>query len=480
MPEASLYGTKRGLVARGHDKREGIDYDEVFAPVARIEAIRLFLAFASYMGFLVYQLDVKSAFLYGEIEEEVYVTQPKGFEDPYFPKHVYRVVKALYGLHQAPRAWYARLSTFLLQFTFKKRTATTPYEAAKTKLKDETDPPVNVHLYRSMIGSLMYLTASRPDIMLPCKKYGTIVATSSTEASMFCMLADVLKFFGFGTRVDYGRYGVLWGYNFLVICNVVNTVLVVHYPADRVVIFHAGRFGSGCTTGSAVVIFPVEIGFSDGVLGSAGCLFLLSTMGIFWLLDGTLSAAIVTWFSAGSIPSCDKSPMAALQHKDDHNRIAYLGRERGSEDLQFSSGYWDHSPLIATIDGREVVVTESLIRAQLQLDDANGIFDMQIDEIFAGMGAIGPMAGTLENFQVPLPQPLFAYRLIKWLLGPKSAACEEIPLTPPMLAIAAAGDAADEQNVAANEAAGSTAEAHPAPHSPPFSPVRNFKTGEEP
>ncbi|GJU17962.1 putative ribonuclease H-like domain-containing protein [Tanacetum coccineum] len=82
--------------------------------------IRLFLAFASYMGFLVYQMDVKSAFLYGEIEEEVYVTQPKGFEDPYFPKHVYRVVKALYGLHQAPRAWYERLSAFLLQHNYRR------------------------------------------------------------------------------------------------------------------------------------------------------------------------------------------------------------------------------------------------------------------------------------------------------------------------------------------------------------------------
>ncbi|GJR99808.1 putative ribonuclease H-like domain-containing protein [Tanacetum coccineum] len=113
---------KARLVAQGHRQEEGIDYDEVFAPVARIEAIRMFLAFASYMGFLVFQMDVKSAFLYGEIEEEVYVTQPKGFEDPYFPKHVYRVVKALYGLHQAPRAWYARLSAFLLQHNYRRGT----------------------------------------------------------------------------------------------------------------------------------------------------------------------------------------------------------------------------------------------------------------------------------------------------------------------------------------------------------------------
>ncbi|GJT64341.1 putative ribonuclease H-like domain-containing protein [Tanacetum coccineum] len=266
---------KARLVAQGHRQEEGIDYDEVFAPVARIEAIRLFLAFASYMGFLVYQLDVKSAFLYGEIEEEVYVTQPKGFEDPYFPKHVYRVVKALYGLHQAPRAWYERLSAFLLQHNYRRgtidktlfikkdsrdillvqvyvddiifgstnkawceefevlmqgefemsamgemsfflglqvkqlpdgifisqdkyvkdiltkfdmdsvRPAITPYEAAKTKLKDESDPPVNVHLYRSMIGSLMYLTASRPDIMFAvsaCSRHQVTPLTSHLNA----------------------------------------------------------------------------------------------------------------------------------------------------------------------------------------------------------------------------------------------------------------------------------------------------------
>nr|GFA26448.1 hypothetical protein [Tanacetum cinerariifolium]GFA35107.1 hypothetical protein [Tanacetum cinerariifolium] len=93
---------KARLVAQGHRQEEGIDYDEVFAHVGRIEAIRILLAFTSYTGFIVYQMDVKSAFLYGTINEEVYVTQPLGFVDPKFPNKVYKVVKALYGLHQAP------------------------------------------------------------------------------------------------------------------------------------------------------------------------------------------------------------------------------------------------------------------------------------------------------------------------------------------------------------------------------------------
>ncbi|GJR62653.1 putative ribonuclease H-like domain-containing protein [Tanacetum coccineum] len=219
----TIIKNKARLVAQGYRQEEGVDYDEVFAPVARIEAIRLFLAFASFMGFTVYQMDVKSAFLYGNITEEVYVKQPPGFEDPAHPNKVYRVVKALYGLHQAPRAWYERLSTFLLKhgyrrgaidktlfikkdrrdimlvqvyvddiifgstkssmvkdfedlmqkefkddFHFDFRTikpASTPIEAHKSLGKDEEGEDVDVHLYRSMIGCLMYLTASRPDIM---------------------------------------------------------------------------------------------------------------------------------------------------------------------------------------------------------------------------------------------------------------------------------------------------------------------------
>ncbi|GJU28120.1 retrovirus-related pol polyprotein from transposon TNT 1-94 [Tanacetum coccineum] len=121
--ERGVFVRNKGrLVAQGYKQEEGIYYDEVFSPVARMKAIRLFLAFASFMGFIVYQMDIKSAFLYGTIDEEVYVSQPPGFVDPDHPKKVYKVVKALYGLHQAPRAWYATLSTFLEKHGYKRGT----------------------------------------------------------------------------------------------------------------------------------------------------------------------------------------------------------------------------------------------------------------------------------------------------------------------------------------------------------------------
>ncbi|GJX05736.1 putative ribonuclease H-like domain-containing protein [Tanacetum coccineum] len=154
------------MVAQGYIQEEGIDYDEVFAPVVKIEAIRLFLAYASFKDFVVYQIDVKSTFLYGKIEEEVYVCQPPGFEDPDFPDRVYKVEKAMYRLHQAPRAWYETLSTYLLDNGFQRgkidktlfikwhkdefygrtyillgitkvKTTSTPIETQKPLLKDE-------------------------------------------------------------------------------------------------------------------------------------------------------------------------------------------------------------------------------------------------------------------------------------------------------------------------------------------------------
>ncbi|KAJ9567388.1 LOW QUALITY PROTEIN: hypothetical protein OSB04_003354 [Centaurea solstitialis] len=247
-----VIGTK--WIFRNKTDERGIDYDDVFAPVARIEVIRLFLAFTSYKRFKVYQMDVKSAFLYGTIDEEVYVSQPPGFEDPKYPDKVYKLRKALYGLHQAPRAWYDTLSSYLLENKFErgvidktlfiKRTKTdmllvqiymissldqqgmmhkkfkmssigeltfflglqvkqkadgifinqskyvasmlqkfglndakpanTPMETHKHLTADVEGEEVDVHNYRSMIGSLMYLTTSRPDIMFVvcvCARY---------------------------------------------------------------------------------------------------------------------------------------------------------------------------------------------------------------------------------------------------------------------------------------------------------------------
>ncbi|GKC41838.1 putative ribonuclease H-like domain-containing protein, partial [Tanacetum coccineum] len=241
---------KARLVAQGFRQEEGIDYDEVFAPVARIEAIRLFLVFASYIGFTVYQMDVKSEFLYGTIKEEVYVHQPPGFVDPAHPNKVYKVIKALYGLHQAPRAWYETLSSFLMENGFRRdtidktlfikkkksdimlvqvyvddiifgstkksmctefeelkkqpdgifisqdkyvadilkkfdflsiRTTTTPIESNKPLVKDEDGVDVDVHVYMSMIGSLMYLTASRLDIMFTVCAFSRFQATSKAS-----------------------------------------------------------------------------------------------------------------------------------------------------------------------------------------------------------------------------------------------------------------------------------------------------------
>ncbi|KAI3667612.1 hypothetical protein L6452_42678 [Arctium lappa] len=273
---------KARLVAKGYCQQEGIDYDETFAPVARIEAIRIFLAYAAHKNFTVYQMDVKSAFLNGVLHEEVYVAQPEGFIDPHHPDHVYVLDKALYGLKQAPRSWYETLTKFLLASGFKKGTVDTTLflkrqgddliliqiyvddiifgstnpkfcknfsKIMETKfemsmmgelnfflglqvkqlpegifinqakyIKDilkkfnmsdssvmktpmatgtllDADPsgkPVDQKVYRSMIGSLLYLTASRPNIMFAtcfCARY-----QSNPKESHLTAVKRILKY----------------------------------------------------------------------------------------------------------------------------------------------------------------------------------------------------------------------------------------------------------------------------------------------
>ncbi|KAI3819665.1 hypothetical protein L1987_13511 [Smallanthus sonchifolius] len=266
---------KARLVAQGYTQEEGIDYDEVFAPVARLEAIQIFLAYAASKNFMIYQMDVKSAFLYGKIGEEVYVKQPPGFVDPAHPNKVLKLDKALYGLHQAPRAWYETLSGYLLSNNFRRgaidqtlfikdeggeillvqiyvddiifgstrkklckdfevlmhskfemssmgelnfflglqvkqvpngifisqskyvksilerfkmadcSAARTPMQVHNQLSPDKEGQDTDQHQYRAMIGSLMYLTASRPDIMFAvclCARFQAAPKVSHLQA----------------------------------------------------------------------------------------------------------------------------------------------------------------------------------------------------------------------------------------------------------------------------------------------------------
>nr|GEV39380.1 hypothetical protein [Tanacetum cinerariifolium] len=204
---------KARLVAVGYFQQEGIDYDKTFAPVAQIEAIRLFLANAAQKDFTVFQMDVKTTFLNGILKEEVYVGQPLGFVTKQYPDHVYALDKALYCLKQAPRAWlqvnhfsngiFINQSKYIL-YIFKRfgmencDTVPTPIvKQAKLKL-DLVGKPVVHTDYRSMVGSLMYVTSSRPDIMFAtcmCARYLTNPNEHHVSAvkRIFCYLKGTIN-----------------------------------------------------------------------------------------------------------------------------------------------------------------------------------------------------------------------------------------------------------------------------------------------
>nr|GEW45718.1 ribonuclease H-like domain, reverse transcriptase, RNA-dependent DNA polymerase [Tanacetum cinerariifolium] len=399
----------------GHRQEEGIDYDEVFTPVARIEAIRLFLAFASYMGFLVYQMDVKSAFLYGRIEEEVYVIQPKGFVDPQHPKKVYKVVKALYGLHQAPRAWYATLSTFLLKHGYRRGTidktlflkknnrdiilvqvyvddiifgstkkewiATTPYEAPKLNSKNEYDSPVNAHLYRSMIGSLMYLTASRPGIMFAvslCFRYQVNPTTSNLEA-----VKKIFKYLKGQPKLG------LW------------------YPKESPFVLEGYSDSDYAETNK------------DKKSTTGRCQF--------------LGRRLISW-------QCKKQTIVATLSTE----VEYVAAANccGQFWLTATLRALELGPpaILATIDRTPYTITEDLVRSNLQLADDGGVTDLPILEIYSGMDTLGYVTEetrvTRKYRVLVFSSKLFSNMRLNFAGNP-------MPLLPTMLLQAQAGEGAE-------------------------------------
>nr|GEW36971.1 putative ribonuclease H-like domain-containing protein [Tanacetum cinerariifolium] len=397
---------KARLVIQGYTQEERIDYEEVFASVARIEAIRLFLAYASFMGFMVYQMDVKSVFLYGTIEKEVYICQPIGFEDPNHHDKIYKVVKALYGLHQAPRVWYETLAIYLLknddiifgatnkdlcksfeklmkdkfqmssmgELTFflgfqvkqkkdgifisqdkyvaailrkfgltERKSVSTPIDTEKPLLKDPDDEEVDVHTYRSMIGSLMYLTSSRPDIMFAvcaCARFQVTIKASHIHA--------IKRIF----RYLKGKpYLGLW------------------YPKDSP--FDLVAYLDSDYAGASL----------DRKSISGGCQF--------------LGCRLISWQSKKqtvvATSSIEAEYVAAARQAAISKEIStsFMAGSLSKTILTTFIHYNDVTRLQALVDKKKVVVTEAADREVLRLDDAEGVDCLPNEEIFVELARMG-------------------------------------------------------------------------------------------
>ncbi|GJX74666.1 putative ribonuclease H-like domain-containing protein [Tanacetum coccineum] len=359
---------KARLVAQGYTQEEGIDYDEVFAHVVRIEEIRLFLAYASFMGFIVYQMDVKSAFLYGTIEEEV--------------------EKALYGLHQAPKAWYETLSTYLFENEFRRGSSpdivyfrkrsrsdkvlliqnfskssdttcevSTPIEPNKALIKDVEADSIDVHLYRSMIGSLMYLTASRPDIMF--------VVYACARDSPFDLEAFSDSDYA-GASLD--RKSTIGGCQFL---------------GKRLISWQ-------CKKQTIVANSTTEAEY----VAAANCCGQISL--------STAGLSLYCWMKL-----CTKVDAARLKENAEFHQIVdflstcsinYALTVSPTIYASYIEQFWNTATsktvnsvkqIHAIVDGKAVVISESSVRSDLLFNDEDGIACLTNDEIFENLALMG-------------------------------------------------------------------------------------------
>ncbi|GJY70573.1 putative ribonuclease H-like domain-containing protein, partial [Tanacetum coccineum] len=364
MPEEMQQLINQKLVAQGHRQEEGIDYDEVFAPVARIEAIRLFLAFASYMGFMVYQMDVKSAFLYGEIEEEVYVTQPKGFEDPYFPKHVYRVVKALYGLHQAPRAWYARLSTFLLKHNYRRGTIDKTLFIKKNSR--------DIILVQVFVDDIIFGSTNKAW----CDDFEVLI---KGEFEMSAMVKKIFKYLKGQPKLGLCGCQILGRKVEFMACKKQPLLLLPSTEAEYVA-------AANCC-GQVLKIHTDENVADLLTKAFDGPRYAITHDPIIY------DSLVKQFWSTASLRASEEGPPAIL----------------------------------ATIDRTPYTITESLVRSQLQLDDEGGVEDLPIADIYLGMDNLGyPSEGKLTFFKNKFsPQWRFLVHTIMHCLSTKSGSWDQ-------------------------------------------------------
>ncbi|GJV37203.1 putative ribonuclease H-like domain-containing protein [Tanacetum coccineum] len=344
---------KARLVAQGYTQEEGIDYDEVFAPIARIEAIRLFLAYASFKDFVVYQMDVKSVFLYGKIEEEVYVCQPPGFEDPDFPDRVYKVEKALYGLHQAPRAWYETLSTYLLDNRFQ----------------------------RGKIDKTLFIKRQKGDILL-VQVYVDDIIFGSTKKEL-CFAFEKLMHEKFQMS-SMGELTFFLG-------------LQVHQKKDGIFISQdkyvdeiLKKFGF---TEVKTASTPIEtqkplLKDEDGQ----------PKLGLWYPKDSPFDLVAYT--------DSDNAG-ASLDRKSTIGGCQFLGYRLISWQCKKHTVFWStvkaktingKAQLHALVDGKKIIVTEASVRRDLQLADEEGVDCLPNSTIFEQLTLMGPKTTAWNEF----------------------------------------------------------------------------------
>ncbi|GKB73215.1 putative ribonuclease H-like domain-containing protein, partial [Tanacetum coccineum] len=528
---------KARLVAQGHKQEEGIKYDEVFAPVARIEAIRIFLAFPSYMGFIVYQMDVKSAFLYGKIDEEVYVSQPPGFLDPKYPqKNGYRrgtIDKTLFikkDKHDiilvqvyvddiifgsTKKSWCDKFEalmkstyqmslmgelTFFLGLQVKQKddgifisqdkyvaeilkkfyfanvkTASTPIETQKPLVKDEEASDVDVHLYRSMIGSLMYLTASRPDIMFvvyACSRFQV-----SPKSSHLSSVKSILRYLKGKPKLGLW-YPRVSSFNLESYSNSDYAGANLDRKSTTGGCQFLGRrlISWQCKKQTIVATSTIEAEYVAAASCCGQVLWIQNQMldyGFNFMntkiyIDNESTICIVK-----NLVYHSKTKRIAIRHhfiRDayekkiiQHNMVAYLEKSEGNakfhEIIDFLTRSSIHhaltvSPVVSTtfveqfwtsaksiminnvrhitakVAGKPVSIFEASIRSDLLFDDANGIDSLPNQAIFDAiqlMGYEGDLTMLTFNKALFSPQWRFLFHTMNHCLSSKSTSWDQIP-----------------------------------------------------